>query len=249
MISIWFYTITSVVVVSLISLIGVFTLSVDKDKLYKILIYFVSFAAGTLMGDAFLHLIPEAYQKTQNQVAVSLAILAGILVFFILEKGMHWRHCHEEPCEDHPHPFSYIILFGDTLHNFIDGMIIASGFIVSIPLGIATATAVIFHEIPHEIGNFASLIYGGFAIKKALLYNFLSALSAIVGAVIVIAVSANKFNITEFLVPFAAGGFIYIAGTDLIPELHKHNQFKKGIFQVAMFMSGIGLMASLLLLN
>ena len=229
---VWIYTLISVSIVSLLSLVGVFTLSLDRDKLYRYLIYFVSLSAGTLMGDAFLHLIPDAY-RGNSSIWPSLYILAGIFLFFILEKGLHWRHCHEEPCEDHPHPFSYIILVGDSLHNFIDGMIIAASFIVSIPLGIATATAVIFHEIPHEIGNFASLLYGGLSVKKALLYNFLSALVAMLGAVFVLAINTDV-NPTNFLIPFAAGGFIYVAGTDLIPELHKHNGTKKGIIQICL---------------
>lgn len=246
---VWFYTIASVLVVSLISLLGAFTLSIDQKKLYRWLIYFVSLSAGTLMGDAFIHLIPEAYKEARGSAAVSLSILAGILVFFILEKVIHWRHCHKEPCEKHPHPFSYVILLGDTLHNFIDGLIVAASFMVSVPLGIATSLAVILHEIPHEIGDFASLVYGGFAIKKALLYNFLSALAAVLGAVTILLVSTSEVNLTKFLIPFAAGGFIYIAGTDLIPEMHKSNEFKKGIGQVMTFLLGIGLMMALIALD
>jgi len=245
---IWLYTIVSVFIVSLISLIGVFTLSFDQKKLYKFLIYFVSLSAGTLMGDAFIHLIPEAFRDNTNGTAISLSILCGILVFFLLEKVLHWRHCHEEPCENHPHPFSYIILFGDSLHNFIDGTIIAASFLISIPVGIATTVAVIFHEIPHEIGNFGSLIYGGFSRNKAILYNFFSALFAILGAIIVLIINAN-INITQLLISFAAGGFVYVAGTDLIPELHKHNDTNHGIFQVLTFVLGIAIMFGLLLIG
>jgi zinc and cadmium transporter len=245
MLIIWLYTIVSVFVVSLISLVGVFTLSFDQKKLYKFLIYFVSLSAGTLMGDAFIHLIPEAFKSDGKEIAVSLSILLGILVFFLLEKVLHWRHCHEEPCEEHPHPFSYIILFGDSLHNFIDGTIIAASFLISTPIGIATTIAVIFHEIPHEIGNFGSLIYGGFTRKKAILYNFFSALFAILGAIIVLAVNV-EINIAQFLIPFAAGGFVYVAGTDLIPELHKHNDTSHGIWQVLTFILGIAIMFGLL---
>lgn len=243
----WLYTIISVSIISLISLIGVFALSFDRNKLYKYLIYFVSLSAGTLMGDAFIHLIPDAF-KNGDGVWSSLHVLTGIFIFFLLEKVLHWRHCHKEPCDDHPHPFSYIILIGDAVHNFIDGMVIAASFIVSAPIGIATTTAVIFHEIPHEIGNFASLLYGGFSVKKALLYNFLSALVAILGAIFVLVVSAN-IDITGFLIPFAAGGFIYIAGTDLIPELHKHNETKNGVWQAIAFILGIGLMLGMLALE
>jgi zinc and cadmium transporter len=244
---VWIYTLISVFIVSLISLIGVFTLSVDHKKLYKYLIYLVSLSAGTLMGDAFIHLIPEAYEDSENSVAVSLYILLGILVFFVLEKVIHWRHCHEEPCEEHPHPFSYIILMGDSLHNFVDGMVIGASYLVSIPVGIATTIAVIFHEIPQEIGDFASLLYGGFSRKKALFLNFLSALAAVAGALLILSFDLKIDGLESFLVPFAAGGFIYIAGTDLIPELHKHNEAKKGVWQVLAFLVGIGLMLAILL--
>ncbi|MFZ2187987.1 MAG: ZIP family metal transporter [Candidatus Moraniibacteriota bacterium] len=245
----WVYTLISVFIVSLISLIGVFTLSLDHKKLYKYLIYLVSLSAGTLMGDAFIHLIPEAYENSDGTVLVSLYILSGILVFFVLEKVIHWRHCHEEPCEKHPHPFSYIILMGDSLHNFVDGMVIGASYLVSIPVGIATTIAVIFHEIPQEIGDFASLIYGGFTRKKALFLNFLSALTAVAGALLILAFDLKIDGLEKFLVPFAAGGFIYIAGTDLIPELHKQNEAKKGVLQVLAFLVGIGLMLGMLLME
>jgi zinc and cadmium transporter len=247
MLNVWLYTIISVAIVSLISLVGVFTLSIDQKKLYTLLIYFVSLSAGTLMGDAFIHLIPEAYKESGGSNFVSIYILAGILAFFILEKILHWRHCHEEPCATHPHPFSYIILFGDSVHNLIDGMVIAASFLVSVPVGVATAVAVIFHEIPHEIGNFGSLVYGGFTRDKALLYNFLSAVMAILGAVLVLVVNITDGSLTRFLIPFAAGGFVYIAGTDLIPELHKNTEAKKGVLQLVTFLAGIGLMLGLLL--
>jgi zinc and cadmium transporter len=246
---IWIYAITSVLIVSLISLVGVFALSIDHNKLYKYLIYLVSLSAGTLMGDAFIHLIPEAYENSENSVLVSLYILFGILVFFVLEKVIHWRHCHEEPCEAHPHPFSYIILLGDSLHNFVDGMVIGASYLVSVPVGVATTVAVIFHEIPQEIGDFASLIYGGFSRKKALFLNFLSALTAVFGALLILSFDLKIDGLEKFLIPFAAGGFIYIAGTDLIPELHKHNEVKKGIIQVLAFLVGIGMMLGILLVE
>jgi zinc and cadmium transporter len=244
---IYFYVILSVFIVSLISLVGILALAFGKDRLYKILIYLVSFSAGTLMGDAFLHLIPEAFESSKNTASVSVSILLGIFIFFLIEKIIRWRHCHEEPCEEHPHPFSYVILFGDSIHNFIDGIIIAGSFLVSIPLGIATATAVIFHEIPQEIGDFASLIYAGFSKSRALAFNFLTALSAFIGAALILMINCNTESLTTFLVPFAAGGFIYVAGTDLIPELHKQRRFKSSLWQTIAFMVGIGIMVMLLL--
>jgi len=249
MLNVWFYTILSVLVVSLISLIGALALSIKQDKLEKILVYFVSLSTGTLLGDAFIHLIPETFKKSPGKLLAPLSILSGILIFFVLEKFIHWRHCHKLPCERHPHPFSYVILIGDGVHNFIDGMIIAAGFIVSVPIGLATTLAVIFHEIPHEIGNFGSLVYGGFSRAKALLFNFLSALFAIIGALVVLMINLNVSRISEFLVPFAAGGFIYVASSDLIPEMHKNVEIKKSLGQLITFIIGIALMASLLLLE
>lgn len=248
MLNVWLYSVLSVFVVSLISLIGVFTLSINQKKLFGWLIYLVSFAAGTLLGDAFLHLIPEAYES-QGGDFVSFSIIGGILFFFVLEKAIRWRHCHEEPCEEHPHPFSYVILFGDTVHNFIDGLIIGASYIISIPVGVATTVAVIFHEIPQEIGDFSSLIYGGFSRAKALMYNFITALSAVLGAFLVLLINIDSEKFADHLVPLAAGGFIYIAGTDLIPELHKHTEVRKTVGQILAFIAGVAVMAWLLFLE
>lgn len=244
---IWFYTLISVFIVSSISLVGVFAFAVSVEKMKKALIYLVSFAAGTLLGDAFIHLIPETFQAIENTIMSSLSILAGILVFFVMEKFLHWRHCHEIACVDHPHPFSYILLVGDVLHNFIDGLIIAASYLVSIPVGIATTLAVIFHEIPQEIGDFGSLLYAGFKKTKALLFNFLTALTAVLGAVLVLALNIDNESIAKILVPFAAGGFIYVASSDLIPELHKNTEPKKSFWQLIAFILGIGLMLLLII--
>jgi len=242
---IWAYTLSGVVIVSLISLVGIVTLFFNKNRLEKMLIYLVSLSAGTLLGDAFIHLIPEALEDTENTLSPSIFILVGILLFFLLEKLIHWRHCHEVACDKHPHPFSYMILFGDSIHNFIDGLIIAASFLVSIPLGIATTIAVIFHEIPQEIGDFGSLVYGGFSKLRALVLNLLTALAAILGAILVLVLNFSSENLVKFLVPFAAGGFIYIALSDLIPELKKHSEIKKTLGQIVMFIVGIGIMLTL----
>lgn len=243
---IWIYTLISVLIVSLISLIGVFIFSWKHEKIHKVLIFFVSFAAGTLLGDAFIHLIPEAMEN--SKISVPLFILLGFMIFFALEKVIHWRHCHDEHCEKHTHVLSYVIFFGDAIHNLIDGVIIAASYLVSIPVGIATTLAVVMHEIPQEIGDFGSLIYAGFTKKKALMYNFISALAAIFGAVAALAISANVRGFAEALVPIAAGGFIYIASADMIPELHKHGKEKIGhsIWQLVVMGLGIAVMAALL---
>ena len=247
--TIWLYTISSVIAVSLISLVGVFTLSIKADNLKKILIYMISLSAGTLIGDAFIHLLPEAVEKEGFTKAVSLYIISGIVIFFIIEKIVCWRHCHLPITKEHKHPFAWMNLFGDSVHNFIDCLVIGASYFVSIPVGIATTIAVIFHEIPQEIGDFGVLLHGGFSIKKAILLNFITALTAILGAIIVLVIGQHAENATLFLVPFATGGFIYIASADLIPELHKETTIKKSILQLLFFVIGILIMLALLYLG
>lgn len=250
MISIILLAFLSILAVSLISLIGVASLFFNWEKLEKSLIYLVSLSAGTLLGDAFFHLIPSSYENlSRNTVRMPLFLLLGIIAFFVLEKFIHWRHCHHIASEKHPHPFSYVILFGDSLHNLIDGAIIAGSFLVSVPMGVATTLAIIFHEIPQEIGDFGSLIYGGFSRKKALLFNFLTALISFLGAGIVLALNSSLPHLNQFLIPFAAGGFIYIASADLIPELHKNTEIKKSVGQFLALLLGISLMMGLTFLE
>lgn len=246
---IWSYTLLSVFAVSLVSLAGAVTLVLGNARIHKILVLLVSFAAGTLLGDAFLHLIPEAFEHGTTRVSV--LILSGLLFFFVLEKLIHWRHCHEEGCDEHGKALPYVVLAGDTLHNLIDGVIIAASYLVSVPVGIATTVAVLLHEIPQEIGDFGTLVYGGMSKAKALLFNFVSALAAVGGAVAVLVASSRSQQLAEMLVPFAAGGFIYIATADMIPELHKHGSHRvfDVIKQIAAFTLGIVIMYVLLFLE
>lgn len=252
---IWIYTLLSVLLISLISLIGIITLAIKKKFLKKIVSFLVSFSAGALLGGAFLHLLPETVEKFGFTMQIGIFILIGILIFFILEKFIHWRHCHHlDFCEEHDahrhsHAIAYMNLVGDSVHNLIDGMIIAGSYLLSIPIGIATTVAVIFHEIPQEIGDFGVLIHGGLSRKKAILYNFLTALTAIIGAVLVLLINNVFDNMAHILLPLAAGGFIYIAGSDLIPELHKEHKPAKSLFQIIGILLGIGVMLALLTLG
>ncbi|MCK4335194.1 MAG: ZIP family metal transporter [Candidatus Aenigmarchaeota archaeon] len=249
MLEVWVYSLVSVAIVSLIAFVGILTFSLKEEKLGKILLYLVSFAAGGLLGGAFIHLLPEAVERFGFNVSVSLSVLSGIITFFILEKLIHWRHCHIPTSEKHPHPFAYMNLVGDGVHNFIDGLIIAGSYLVSIPLGLTTTLAVILHEIPQEIGDFGVLVHGGFKKRKALFLNFLTALTAVVGTVVALSLSIFVENLTLFLLPFAAGGFIYVASTDLIPELHKGSyETKKSLLQLITFVLGILIMLSIVLL-
>jgi zinc and cadmium transporter len=245
------YIIISVIIVSAVSLIGILTFLIQTKRLDKIILYLVSFSVGALFGDVFIHLLPEAFRASTTMM-VGLYILIGILFSFIMEKFIHWRHCHTPESKHHHHRLAYMNLVGDAMHNFIDGLVIAGAYFISIPVGIATTIAVLFHEIPHELGNFGVLIYGGFSKLKALLFNFLTALTALLGAFLGILLG-NAGTATIFLVPFAAGNLIYIAGTDLIPELHKTScddfKFSESLGQLLCIILGILIMMSILLLE
>lgn len=229
--------------VSLISLIGAFTLAVKEKFLNQILILFIGFSAGGMLGGAFFHLLPESMGFGES---IFVYVIIGLIFFFLLESFLHWRHCHRGKCDIHP--FTYLILVGDGVHNFVDGMIIAVSFMSSTSLGLVTTIAVITHEIPQELGDFGALVYGGFSKKRALFYNFLSALTAFAGALFVYFFS-QVLNSTTFLLPFAAGGFIYIATTDLIPELHKARKLSDSMTQFAFLLLGLSLMGVLRILS
>ena len=249
MVTIYFYTITSVLIVSLISLIGILTLAISEKKLRHLIMPLVSLSAGTLLGDSFLHLIPEMTETEQTNMSVWLWLLAGILVFFVLEKIIHWRHCHLESTVFHPHPVGTMNLVGDGLHNFIDGMIIAGSFLVSTKLGLITTLAVIAHEIPQEIGDFGILLHAGYSRIKAILLNFSSAVVAILGALFALMLGSQTPGFISFVIPFTAGGFIYIATADLIPELKKDTAPAKSFFQLFLIIVGIGIMLALKKIN
>lgn len=246
---IWIYGLASVLIVSLISLVGVFALSINHKKLEKVLIYIVSLSAGALFGGAFLHLLPELVEDTGFSLNVSYMILVGIILFFIVEKIVSWHHCHHGHEKGHVHSFAIMNLVGDGFHNFLDGLIIGASYLVSIPLGIATTLAVALHEIPQEIGDFGVLLKGGFSRKKALLLNFISALISVLGLIVSFVLSRYVESIHLFLIPIAIGGFIYIAGSDLIPELNKDFNRKRSLLQLLTFVLGIVIMALLLLLE
>jgi len=227
--------------------VGVFTFAIKPARLKKILLFFVSFSAGALFGDAFIHLLPEAAKELGFGLPFALSILAGILLFFGLEKFMHWRHCHIPTTKDHPHPFGMMNLIGDGLHNFIDGVLIAAAYMADSSIGIATTIAVLLHEVPQEIGDFGVLLHAGFSKAKALMANFVTALLALLGAVITLLIGAQNAAFIHLILPFAAGGFIYIAGADLIPELHKESEsLPKSIFQFIWIILGIIVMIGLL---
>jgi len=225
--------------ISLGALAGVFTLAMNEKKLEKILLFLVSLSAGALMGGAFLHLLPEAAEKIEGGNIFGTVLLSFIF-FFLVEKLLHWRHCHKGHCD--VHTFGYMNLFGDFIHNFIDGLIISAAFITDVRLGIVTSLAIALHEIPQEIGDFGVLLYSGFKKGKALLANFLVALSVIIGGVVGYYLSFQIEGLMAYLLPFAAGGFIYISASDLMPEIRKEKDLRKSMISFAIFLAGVLMM-------
>lgn len=212
----------------------------SEKKVKQVILGLIAFSAGSLLGGAFLHLIPESLNKSTNIIGLFLWLLFGFSLFFLLELLLNWHHCHgSHKCEHHKKPVTYLILVADGVHNFIGGLAIASSFLVSIPVGIITSIAAAAHEVPQELGDFAILIHGGWPKLKALLFNFFSALTIVIGGLITYFVSARLD--TSFLLPFAAGNFIYIAASDLIPEIKHRINLKQSIINLLLFISGITL--------
>ena len=239
MISSFYSALISALIVSLISLVGIFFIFFRKKEIDYIIFILVAFAIGAMIGNAFFHIIPESLNELEP-LNMSLILVLGFLLFFIIEKTIHWRHCHNESCDKHSNkPFSYLNLIGDGVHNFLDGVLIGVSYIVSFPVGIATTVAIISHEIPQELGDFAVLLYGGFSKLKALIFNFLSASLAILGVVFAF-LGLAKFNI--YALPLVAGSLIYLSMSDLIPELHKEKDLKKSIISLIFIVLGLLIM-------
>lgn len=237
----------AVFTVSLISLIGLFTLSFKESALRGVLFLLISLAAGALLGDAFIHLLPEAFAEA-GSTATSIFVLAGILSFLMLEKFLHWHHSHgDDSSEEHAnsHPLGHLVIVSDGVHNLVDGIAIGAAFLVSPEIGIATTLAIALHEIPQEIGDFGLLLHAGFSRTKALLMNFVSALTAFVGVGIAFWLAETSETLIPLIAAFAAGNFIYIALADLVPELHKTVGGKRSIAQFIVILLGLGAMIGL----
>lgn len=235
-----FWIVLMTVVDGLLAFIGVFTYFVKEETFRKWLMFLVAFTTGALLGGAFFHLLPEAFAQI-NYILIILIALAGFFVFMLIEKFLHWRHCHDGHCE--VHPVNYLILYGDSIHNFIDGLIIAAAFLISLPFGFLTSFLVLAHELPQELGDFAVLVYGGFKRNKALFYSFFAQITAIVGGILGF-FFLQSYKFSAYLLPFAAGGFIYIALGDLIPELFKERNLKKIIINIIAIVLGLILLLS-----
>ena len=233
------YIILATTILSLFSLLGVFTISFHEKGLKKFLLGLVGLSTGTLLGGAFLHLLPEASESLEAETIYSL-MLISFVVFFFLEKYLHWHHCHDGECDKHS--IGYMNLIGDSIHNFIDGMIIAVAFITDIRLGVVTSFALAFHEIPQELGDYGVLIYSGMEKTRALFFNFLVAVTSVAGGLVgyFFAVSAEGF--VSYLLPVAAGGFLYIAAADLMPSIRDEEDTKKSLAAMGLFVAGLLLM-------
>ena len=227
------------VLMSAIALVGSLTLIMKEDTLHKIVLPLVAFAAGCLLGGAFLHMLPSTMHETENHVALFLWVLAGFLTFYALEQFLHWHHCHRDSaaCKK---PLGYLILIGDGLHNLIGGLSVAAAFVMDIRLGIAAWLAAAAHEVPQELGDFAVLLHGGWSKGKALILNVISASTFLAGGLIAYAVS-SRVEIW-FLVPYAAGNFIYIGASDLVPEVNKQRDMKGSLIHFVSFSAGMALM-------
>ncbi len=232
------WIIFSTLIISIFALVGVITLHLKQKLLDKILLSLVALSAGALMGGAFLHLMPEAVEMAGGEILIYS--LFGFILFFLVEKVFHWRHCHKGVCD--VHTFGYMNLIGDSIHNFIDGLIIAVAFVTNIPLGITTAIAIALHEIPQEIGDYGVLVYAGYKKSKALLMNFIVALMVVFGGIVGFFASSLVEQFTMILLPLAAGGFIYIAASDLIPEIRNIKSLKHSTITFIIFLMGILIM-------
>jgi len=222
---------------SVLSLIGVVFFFFRENLIKRIIFPLVSFSAGALLAGALLHLIPEALEELAGQEqTVFLLVIVGFALFFLLEQFIHWHHCHKTDCTD-KHPVTYLILLADGMHNFLGGLAIGSAFMVDVRLGVITWLVAAAHEIPQELGDYGILINGGWKKSKALIANFISASTMVLGGLLAYFL-ADKINIV-YLLPFAAGNFIYIAASDLIPEVKHRDKIWHNILHFITFSAGI----------
>lgn len=243
----------SVAFVSLLAFVGALVVPLSERLRRFLIFFFVAFSVGALFGDAFIHIVPEIAAQTGFTLVISGFVLLGILLFFVLEKFVHWHHCHanHDHCEEDLHDthdeashraLAVTILVGDGFHNFVDGLVIAASYVAAVPIGVATTLAVVFHEIPHELGNFAVLIHAGLRVGRALFFNFLSALTAMLGAIAGLLLASRIAGAEPFILAFTAGGFVYIAGSDLIPDLHRQQAVGRSLLQLCGILLGFALM-------
>ena len=231
---------------SLIALVGGITTVLPRTTLERIILPMVGLAAGSLLGGAMLHLIPESVEALGNTTGVYLAVLIGFGVFFVLEQFLHWHHCHRTEHDAHQ-PLGYLILIADGLHNLIGGLAVGGAFIVDLRVGAIAWLVAAAHEIPQELGDFGVLVHGGWPPRSALLWNLGSALTFLLGVLVAYAMASHVQ--VAYLLPFAAGNFIYVAAADLLPELTHDPQPRAKVLTSVSFLVGVSLLALATLLT
>ncbi|MFH1849394.1 MAG: ZIP family metal transporter [archaeon] len=234
------YAIVSVLAVSLIAVLAVLPIYLKKTVPQRLLLFLLSISVGVLLATVFLDFLPEAYEHYNSRVPI--LIFAGFLSLFVLEKLVHYHH--NKKCEDgdcghgHAYQLAPVNLIGDGIHNFLDGLVIAGSYAVSTVVGITATISIVFHEIPQEVADFGVLLYSGMSKKRALVFNFLSATTAIAGAIVGL-ILIETHESSAFIIPFAAGNFIYIAASNLVPQLHRHCKIKDTIIHILAIIIGI----------
>jgi zinc and cadmium transporter len=224
-----------------ISLVGSVTLLLSEATQRRLVRPLVAFAAGSLLGGALLHMIPEASAQ-QGGVAPYASVLAGFALFLAIEQFLHWHHCHRETADCRP-PLGYLILVGDGLHNLLGGLAVGAAFVADVRVGLTIWLAAAAHEVPQELGDFGVLVHGGWSRGRALAFNLLSSSTFLLGG-IVAWLASERFE-TSWLLGFAAGNFLYIGASDLVPEVNRHRDLGIGALHFLAFAAGAGLLAAL----
>lgn len=238
---------TSATIISLISLVGIATLPFSEDAIRRVTFVLISLAAGALFGDAILHILPDVFRHDPHSFQSSLWVLAGIFASFVFEKFLRWKDHHDLEGDKGIMPVGRIILVSDGLHNLVDGILIGASYLANRDVGIATTFAVALHELPHEMGDFGVLIHSGYSKTKALLFNFFCACIAIAGVFVAFGFQSSVDNFPWIALPLTAGSFLYIAGSNLTPELQKEHDLRKSFVQCGAMLAGVGLMIFLLM--
>ena len=243
------YSLIATFLISLLSLVGIFTLSLSEAKLHIILNFLIAFSAGTILGAALFDLLPEAVELVEPNLVFPIVAI-GFVFFLFMERGIYWyhghghsheftEHNHDELPAGPPKSFAYLNLFGDFVHNFIDGMIISASFLNGVTVGIVSSIAVAFHELPQEMGDYGILVYAGFERRKAVLYNFLAALSIVIGGLFGSFFISLVNELSSWMVAFSAGAFLFLSASELIPEIHDEGDWKKSLIQIVFLLLGM----------